>query len=91
MYENPWKFSVGDLVTTYDTYSCTTWAGVITERRRRYAYVEARPIKSIEIDEYCIVIDEIKHWIPAEELELSQEGLPVTRESTVLSSTDGHE
>jgi hypothetical protein len=91
MYENPWKLSVGDLVTTADTYSCTAWTGVITERRRKYMYVEARPIRNIEIDEYCIVIDELKRWIPADELELCQEGLSEDRESTVLSSRVAHE
>ena len=91
MYENPWKFSVGDLVTTFDTYSCTVWTGVITEKRRRYVYVEARPIKSIELDEYCIVIDELKRWIPVDELGLIQEGLPMGQESTVLSSSVEHE
>ena len=71
MYVNPWKYEVGDLVKTADE-----WTGVIVDRRRKEAYVEARPIRCIEIDEYCVVINDTKHWLTEENLELSQTGYP---------------
>ena len=82
MYVNPWKFEVGDLVecrllapTLPLTVSATLrHAGptVIVDRRRKEVYVEARPMRIIEVDEYCVVIDGTGHWAPEEALILSQ-------------------
>jgi len=82
MYENPGKFKVGDLVTcrvleptiplvvTAQTPRAGT--GVIIDRRRKEMYVEARPVRIVELDEYCIMIDGTGQWAPTEALTLSQ-------------------
>jgi len=82
MYVNPWKFSVGDLVE-YQLLPATlplvvgetirkSGSGVIVDRRRKEIYVEARPIRIAEVDEYCIVLDGSHYWAPEQALVLSQ-------------------
>ena len=55
MYENPYKFEVGDLVSWARTER-TTHHGIITKKRRQSYYVEARPIKCVEEDQYLVVV-----------------------------------
>ena len=83
MYENPWKFEIGDLVetqavaptlplivskSTYRLKGC----GVIVDRQRSSMHVMDRPVRIVEIDKYCVMIEEARHWIPVEALCLVQ-------------------
>ena len=78
MHVNPWKFEIGDLVEcrrlssrlplTLGTAIQKEGTAVIVDRRRKEMYVEARPMKLIEFDEYCIMIDGTGHWAPEEAL-----------------------
>ena len=45
---------------------------MIIDRRRKEVYVEARPMRIVEMDEYCIMIDGTGHWAPEEALALAQ-------------------
>jgi len=82
MFVNPWKFEVGDLVEcrlltqilppTLSSVIRKAGPAVIVDRRRKEVYVEARPIRIVEIDEYCIMVDGTGHWAPEESLNLSQ-------------------
>ena len=91
MYVNPWRFSVGDLVATMDEFSGRMWTGVIVDRRRKEVYVEARPIRCIEIEEYCVVANDRQCWIPEINLELSQAGPSDVPGAAVLPLDDAHE
>jgi hypothetical protein len=91
VYVNPWRFSVGDLVATMDEFSGKIRTGVIVDRRRKEVYVEARPIRCIEIDEYCVIANDRQCWIPEINLEMSQPGLPDVPGAAVLSPGDTHE
>ena len=72
MYENPYKFAVGDLVSWAKTER-TTHHGIITKKRRQSYYVEARPIKCVEEDQYLVVVgDGAGHWVHSDDLERSQ-------------------
>jgi hypothetical protein len=82
MYVNPWKFEVGDLVKcrlltlslplAISTAIRNAGCAMIVDRRRSEVYVEGRPIRIIEVDEYRVSIDDAYHWAPEESLILSQ-------------------
>ena len=82
MYENPWKFKVGDLVMcsildptlplVVSAPIRKSGTGVIVDRRRKSLHVEARPVRIIEVDEYCIMIEGTGQWAPVEALSLTQ-------------------
>ena len=91
MYVNPWKYEVGDLVGTRDEWTGRDLTGVIIDRRRRDMYVEARPIRCIEIDEYCVVSDNTQYWIPEESLKLFQARYPAAAGADVGPSGGTYE
>ena len=82
MYENPWQFEIGDLVkcrTLEPTLPLIVSAahlrpgtGVIVDRRRRCFHVEARPVRMVEVDEYCVMVEGVGQWAPIEALTLTQ-------------------
>ena len=82
MYVNPWKFEVGDLVEcrlleptlplVLSSAIRKSGSAMIIDRRRKEVYVEARPMRIVEMDEYCIMIDGTGHWAPEEALALAQ-------------------
>jgi len=81
MYENPWKFEIGDLVRTRaDTPAQLvrrrTWiregCGVIVDRQRSSMHVMDRPVRIVEVDKYCVMMDDDQFWIPDEALALVQ-------------------
>ena len=48
LYENPWKFKIGDLVNAKST------TGVVVKRDRRGHYVEDRGLRYVEEDWYRV-------------------------------------
>ena len=89
MYVNPWRYEIGDLVQcsasdrtlplVVSAPPLKSGAGVIVDRRRREMYVDGRPIKIVELDEYCIVVGGTKQWVGSETLRLSQNNAPVIK------------
>lgn len=80
MYRNPYKFDIGDLVS-YSPHADPgshpqlpiLSQGIITKKRRQSYYVEARPIKCVEEDQYLVVFGEgAGHWVPCDDLDKSQ-------------------
>jgi hypothetical protein len=82
-YRNPWKFEVGDLVecSTLELHLMQSpstnpdlkpGTGMIIDRRRKSYHVEARPIRIVEADEYCMTVGSDNQWAPVEALSLAQ-------------------